>query len=136
MLQLGEEALDQVPLAVEPGTEVRFRPPVGLWRDICERSFLAERHADAISIVGLISEHDGSRTHMVKQTVSRLPIVALASGQAQPDRETFPIYDRVDFGREPASGTTETMISIPLFAVAACWCARMEVLSIIWMPSS
>ena len=46
------------------------------------------------------------------------------------------IDDRVDFGRETASGTTETMISTPLFAVAACWCARIEVLSIIWMSPS
>ena len=60
----------------------------------------------------------------------------LPSGQAEPDREALRIDDRVDFGREPASGATETMISIPLFAVAACWWARTEVLSIIWMSPS
>jgi hypothetical protein len=43
------------------------------------------------------------------------------------------IDDDVDLGREPASAATETMIIIPLFAAAACWCARMEVLSIIWI---
>ena len=68
---------------------------------------------------------------MVEQIVSSLAVMTLPSGQAQPDRKALPIDDRVDFGREPAPGTTETMISIPLFAVAACWCARMEVLSII-----
>ena len=57
---------------------------------------------------------------MVKQTVSSLTVMTLAGGQAQPDRETSAIDDRVDFGCEPTSGTTETMISIPLFAVAAC----------------
>ena len=46
------------------------------------------------------------------------------------------IDDRVDLGREPASGATETMISTPLFRVAVCWCARMEVLSIIWISPS
>jgi len=56
--------------------------------------------------------------------------MALPGGQAQSDREALPVDDRMDFRREPASGTTETMISIPLFAVAACWCARPEVLSI------
>ena len=60
----------------------------------------------------------------------------LTGGQAKPDREALRIDDRVDFGREPASGATETMISIPLFAVAACWCARTDVLSIIWMSPS
>jgi len=57
---------------------------------------------------------------MIEQIISSLAVMALPGGQAQPDRETLPIDDRVDLGRKPASGTTETMISIPLFAVAAC----------------
>lgn len=68
---------------------------------------------------------------MVEQVISSLTVMALPSGQAQPDREALPVDDRMDFGRKTASGTTETMISIPLFAVAACWWARTEVLSII-----
>ena len=57
---------------------------------------------------------------MIEQIVSGLAVVALPCGQAQPDRETLPVDDRVDFGRESTSGATETMISIPLFAVATC----------------
>lgn len=57
---------------------------------------------------------------MVEQCVGNLPVVCLACRQAEPDREPLPIDDHMDFGCEPASGTTETMISIPLFAVAAC----------------
>ena len=57
---------------------------------------------------------------MVEEVVGNLPVMALPGGQAQLDREALPIDDRVDFGREAASGTTETRISIPLFAVAAC----------------
>jgi len=76
------------------------------------------------------------RPEMIEQFIGNLTIMCLASGQAEPDREPLHIDDRVDFGREPASGATETMISIPLFTVAACWCARMDVLSIIWMSPS
>ena len=57
----------------------------------------------------------------------------LARRQAEPDREPLGIDDRVNLGRETAPRATETMISTPLFRVAACWCARIEVLSIIWM---
>ena len=57
---------------------------------------------------------------MIEQTVGGLAIMALPGGQAQPDRAALPVDDRVDFGREATSGATETMISIPLFAVAAC----------------
>jgi len=60
------------------------------------------------------------RPQMIEQFISDLTIMCLASGQAKPDREPLRINDRMDFGRKPASGATETMISIPLFAVAAC----------------
>ena len=76
------------------------------------------------------------RPEMIEQFVYNLPIMCLTSGQAEPDREALRIDDCVDFRCKPASRATETMISIPLFAVAACWCARMEVLSIIWMSPS
>ena len=56
-----------------------------------------------------------------EQLVSGLTVMGLTSGQAQPDWEPLRIDDRVDFGREAAAGATETVISIPLFAVAACW---------------
>lgn len=76
------------------------------------------------------------RPKVVEQIVRDVAIMCLPNGQAEPDREPLRIDDRVDFGRKAASGATETMISIPLFAVAACWCVRMEVLSIIWMAPS
>jgi hypothetical protein len=60
---------------------------------------------------------------VIEQIVGDLAIMCLPSGQAEPDREALRIDNRVDFGGEPASGATETMISIPFFAVAACWCA-------------
>ena len=68
---------------------------------------------------------------MVAQIVDSLSVMASPRGQAQPDRKPLPVGYRLDFGRESASAATETMISIPLLAVAACWWARTEVLSII-----
>jgi hypothetical protein len=73
---------------------------------------------------------------MIEQSIDDLPIVRLSSRQAKPDREALRVDDDVDLGREAAPAATETMIWTPLFAVAACWCARMEVLSIIWMSPS
>jgi hypothetical protein len=126
VLQLGEEALDQIPLTIEPSAEVRFRPAVGFGWDIGERAFVTERCADAVGIVCLVGQYYCSGTDMLEQVVGSLAVMALPSGQAQPDRETLPVDDRVDFGREPAPGTTEAMISIPLFAVAACWWTRSK----------
>lgn len=68
---------------------------------------------------------------MIEQAVNDLPVARLPGGQTEPDREPLRIDDDVDLSRESASAATETMIRTPLFAVAACWCARMKVLSII-----
>jgi len=70
---------------------------------------------------------------MVEQAVGDLPVVRLPRRQAEPDREPLGIDDDVDLGGEAAARATETRIRTPLFAVAACWCARIEVLSIIWI---
>jgi hypothetical protein len=40
---------------------------------------------------------------MIEQIISGLAVMGLTRGQAQPDRETLRIDDRVDFGRESAS---------------------------------
>ncbi len=73
---------------------------------------------------------------MIEQAVYDLPVVRMPRSQAEPDREPLRVDDDVDLGREPTSGATETMIWTPFFAVAACWCARMEVLSIIYISPS
>jgi hypothetical protein len=46
-------------------------------------------------------------------------IVRLTRAQAEPERQALLVDDRMDLGREIAPGATETMISTPLFAVAA-----------------
>lgn len=76
------------------------------------------------------------RADATDQVGGSLSVVGLPGGQAQPYRETLPVDNGMDLGREPASGTTETAISIPFLAVAAGWWARMEELSIIWMSPS
>ena len=92
--------------------------------------------ADGVAVISLVGEHDRAWCEPIEQRQCGRGIVGLPRRQAEPEREALPVDDRVDLGREPASGATETMISTPLFRVAACWCARMEVLSIIWISPS
>lgn len=75
---------------------------------------------DAIGVIGFVGQHYGVGTKMVEQGVCDLSVMCLPGSQFEPDREPLRINDRMDFGGETASGTTETIISIPLFAVAAC----------------
>jgi len=50
--------------------------------------------------------------------------MTLSCGQTRADREAAPVDERVDFGREPASGTTRDNDLDPFLAVAACWRGR------------
>lgn len=91
---------------------------------------------DAVGVIGLISQDDHVRAEAIEQLIGGLAIMCLTCRQAEPDWKPLHVNDRMDFGCEAASGATETMISILLFAVAACWWARTGVLSIIWMSLS
>jgi hypothetical protein len=86
---------------------------------------------DAVGIIGLTRKRDSARAEMVEQRSGNLPIMCLPCGQAETDREPLRVNDAVDFGREPATRSPETMVGIPFFIIAACWWARTEVLSII-----
>ena len=136
MLELAEEALDLVAFAVECPTEARPPLAIGLGGDIGHRALAFDQIANATRIIGFVRKHDGARLEPVEQGQRGGRVVRLARRQAEPDREPLAVDDRVDLGGETAPGATQTMISTPLFAVAACWCARMEVLSIIWMSPS
>jgi hypothetical protein len=136
VLELAEEALDLVAFAIERLGEAGLPFAVRLGRDVRDRTLRLDQVADGVAVVSLVGEHDGARIEPVEQGQRSGSIVRLPRAQAEPDREALSVDDRMDLGRETAPGATETMISTPLFAVAACWCARMEVLSIIWMSPS
>lgn len=103
MLQLGEETLDQVALAVEPLAEARLPASVALRRDVGRGAPVLDQLADAVSVVGLVGQHDGARAKLVEQRVGDLPVMRLTSGQAEPDREAMRVDDDVDLGCEPAA---------------------------------
>lgn len=66
VFEFGEEALDEVPLPVEPSAEIRLGPAIGLRWDIGERASLPESYPDAIGVIGLVSQNDGPRSNMIE----------------------------------------------------------------------
>ncbi len=103
VLQLGEEPFDEVALAVEPLAEARLPAPVALGRDVGRGALVLDQFTDAVSVVSLVSQHDGVRAEVVEQRVGDLSVVRLSGGQAQPDREALRVDNDVDLGREPAA---------------------------------
>ena len=101
MLQLREEALDQVAFAVKPLAEAGLPASVALGRNIGRGTLVLDQLANAVGVIGFVGEHDGAWTKAVEQHVGDLPVVRLPCGQAEPDREALRVDNDVDFGREP-----------------------------------
>jgi hypothetical protein len=131
VLELVEEALDEVALAIEALGEAGLPPSVSFGGDVGRRALFLDVRANAVGVVGLVGQDNDAGSEAVEQLVGDLAVVRLSSRQADPDREPLRVDDDVDLGRKAAPASTETRIWTPFFAVAACWCARMEVLSII-----
>lgn len=136
MFEFVEEALDEVALAVERLAEAVLPLAVRFGRDVRHRVLGLDQLADAVRIIPLVGEQDRVRSKPVEQRVGGPAVMDLTGGEAQPDRPALCVDERVDLGREPASRTTQAMISTPLFAVAACWWTRTLEESIIWMSPS
>ena len=103
MLQLGEEPLDEIALAIEALAEAGLPTPVTFGRDVGRGALVLDQLADAVGIISLVRQDDGARAEMVEQRVGDLAIVRLPGGQAEPDRETLRVDDDVDLRREPAA---------------------------------
>lgn len=73
---------------------------------------------------------------MSDQVFGARDVAGLACRELDEDRTALGIDEGVDFGCEPASGTTQTAIDTPLFAVAPCWWTRTTDVSIIWTSPS
>ena len=103
VLELGEEPLDQVAIAVKALAEAGFPLTVALGRDVGRGTLVLDQLADAVGVVGLVGQHDGARAELVEQLVGDLAVMGLSSGQAEPDREALCVDADVDLGREPAA---------------------------------
>jgi hypothetical protein len=136
VLELAEEALDQIAFAIESLAETGLPFAIGFGGNVRHRALRFDQVANSIGIISLVGKNDGARIKAIEQAERGGSVMGLPRCQAEPDRESLRIDDDVDFCREPASAATETVISTPFFAVAACWCARIEVLSIICISPS
>ena len=65
VLQLGEEAFDEVALAVEALAEARLPASVALRRNVGCGPLLLDQLTDPLGVIGFVSQHDGTRAEMV-----------------------------------------------------------------------
>jgi len=132
-----EEAFDEVPLPIDPPGESEAALAVGLRRDVCPSLPLGGLGANDVTVVALVGQQDVAFAKTIDQGFGLGAIGDLTGSQAEGDGPPFGVDERVDLAGEAAAGTSHaTIVSIPLFPVAACWWTRTQVLSIMTMSLS
>lgn len=121
MLEPVEEALDPVSELVGKGAEHRRVDTVIKRPDVCIRALIRDFRPQRIAIVAAIGQQHAAFAEQTQHVGSARAIVSLAFRQLDVDRETVRINERVDFGREPTTGTAHATASTAFFSpLAAC----------------
>ena len=130
MLDLIEEALHAVARPVEVLAEADWVFAIGFWRNVRPGLAVRDHLAQRVGVVALVGQQQSAFGQISDHLGCAGDVGVLACGQLELDGAAFLIDKRVDLGREAASGTAQTTISTPLFAVAPCWWTRTIELSI------
>jgi hypothetical protein len=77
--------------------------------------------AQCVGVVTLVGQKQSAFGQVGDHLGRADDVGILARSQLELDWPTLLVDDRMDFGREAASGTAQTTLSPPLCAVAPCW---------------
>jgi hypothetical protein len=135
-LDLADQLLDPGAQLVEPLGE-EFRSVLGRasMRNDRDDPSAAGSLAVGLGVVSLVGD-GGPRRHVRANIEERFELAAVAglvAGEMKVERQAVEVAFDVDLGAEAAARPAERLVLLPPFAPAAETCARIEVLSNIWM---
>ena len=119
VLEFVEEAFDEIAFAVEREVAIARGLAIGLRGNHGGDLAPVESVDQRISVISLVADQS-LRIDVFDQRRCASQIVRLPGREHQLDGVAKGIDERMDFGREPTAGATQTSISTPLFAVAPC----------------
>lgn len=103
MLELVEEAFDQVAVAVEPGAEGRDVYPVRHGFDVGPGAALGHFHSQGVTVIASVGEQDLVCAEAVQQISSTATIMRLAFSQLERDGVAVGVHHGVDLGGQSAA---------------------------------
>ena len=124
VLQLVEEALDEIAQAVDGMVDRSLVLTIALGGDMRLRSMLGDEIDDVLGVVAAIGDGIARRFQAVEQSWYGGLIGSLARRQDEPDRQAVGIDDSVDLGAQSSTRTADGVIRTPFFPPPACWWAR------------
>lgn len=120
VLQLVEEALNAVPLAIERLLPAVLSDAVGTVGNVGNGAVSADAGTDSVGVIALVSKDDRARCESFEQGFGRSDVVVVAWRDQQLYRAALGVDARVDFRREPTSAVTDTTNSTLFLTPEAC----------------
>jgi hypothetical protein len=120
LLELVEEALDMVALAIEGlgPTEALLAPDhVG---NVGDGTASLDVNSQTVGVVGLVSDDDGAVSEIGKERFGAGQVVSLSRRDQELERPALVVDPRVDFRGEPAAASPDTAISTLFLTPEAC----------------
>ena len=102
MFEFVEEALDFIALSVKPVAEGRRAETIGHGAYIRPSPALGEAFAKGVGIIGPVRQQNVSRPHGIEHVLGAAPVMGLAFGEFQGDRQAGGIDEGVDLRRQAA----------------------------------
>lgn len=124
MLELVEEALDEVALAVDGVVDRTLSLAIPLGWDVRPGAVLGDEIQDGLGVITSIGNRVGGRLQAFEQVGHGGLVGGLARGEQQFERQAVGIDHGVDLGAQSSTRTADGVIRAPFFPPAACWWAR------------
>ncbi len=115
-----EETLDEIALLVERLGKAVLVLAVGLVGYVGHGAPCLDLPAQPVGVIGLVTEQDIAFAQGAQQVPGPQKVMGLARRQDEFDRQAARIGERVDLGRQSASGAAHTMNVVAFFTLAAC----------------
>lgn len=120
LLELVEEALDEVPLAVDRLPPAILLLAVGTVWNVGDSTLSANAGTHRVGVVPLVGDNDGARLEAVEQSPRARDVVVVSRRDQEADGPALRIDPRVDFRREPAPASTDTTNATLFLTPEAC----------------
>jgi hypothetical protein len=120
VLQLVEQALDEVAPSVEGVVDRALLPSVALGRDVRPGAVFGDQIEDGLGVIAAVGDGIGGRIEAVEQDGHGGFVGRLTRGQDEPDRQAVGIGDGVDLRAQSSTRPTDGVIRAPFFPPAAC----------------
>ena len=121
LLELVEEALDMVALAIEglgPTEALLAADHVG---NVGDGTASLDVTSQAIGVIGLVGDDDGAVSKIGEERFGAGQVVCLSGRDQELERPALAVDPRVDFRGEPAAASPHTAISTLFLTPEACW---------------